>query len=143
MQDLRDHCLADVANMVRSQLRADSPELATVSIALGILEANLCHKNPEQQGWPTSFQASTQAAADSCLFYRTVALRQAYMQQQTLVCFVTHPSELALMQAQLGANTAVYHAFVQDQVTAGLAKQPGSSTRVRLRSTAVAHVCSS
>ena len=61
MQAGKEQGLADVVALVRSQLQSAAPELATVSIALGILEAGLCHKDPAQRGWPAAFQVRARA----------------------------------------------------------------------------------
>ena len=49
-------CLAELIHLVRDQLRSPTPDTASISIALGILEACLCHKDPAQQCWPSAFQ---------------------------------------------------------------------------------------
>ena len=63
----RDGCLAALVSVVRAQLKADSPDIATVSIALGIVEQNLCHRDPKQQQWPSDFHVSDREPGFGCL----------------------------------------------------------------------------
>ena len=53
----REQCLALLVSLIRSQLKAASaPDIALVSIALGIVERSLCHRDASQQGWPVDLQ---------------------------------------------------------------------------------------
>ena len=50
-------CKDSIIQLVEKQLNAEMPDLASVSIGLGIIEAALTNKNA--QAWPASYQVTS------------------------------------------------------------------------------------